>query len=808
MAVKQFIEVKFRPATADKTAATSASGPATLKGASRVQIRKDSLIELTGSVENGRLCYIEKIVPEGSATDGPAPSRREAVLWLTPDPNLGRAVAKVSRPFQEAAGLNYADTYRIVAAESAPEAAKDVVFEESTPADSVPSIQAKWMAAWVANLKAELDILDLVFPGMVLKDITFMRQKRTFVVRSVNGLEHNDCRVVPETSCTITTNAEVAAEVAAALRPPPDLQVAAIEGLEEQVRELNCALGLRSQRFAASLGTSGLVLHGGSGTGKSTVLDRIAATGWGAVHRIRPTDKSTAVADVFKACRSQPRNLVLVDDLDKLIDKERANRSTVINALADGLDAVSAYVRNSKEAPLVVVVAACRDYLSSIPEDLRHNGRFDWAVLLPPLDAKRRHAIISSLTSETIHPDARPELVSGLSERTHAYNGRDLHKLLHRVAALTLEKITLAGLSDPPAPDTAATGATGEEEEEEGEESSQQPSQPPFELPRDPAFYRDVFEAALLKVRPTAMQDVNLKPPPMRWDDISGQDTVKRELRFAVGVLTTPPDELRDHIGTPPKGFLLYGPPGCSKTMTAQAMATECGLNFFAVKGAELLNMYVGESERRVRDLFARARAAAPSMIFFDEIDSIAGSRRGFGDGGSSSSSSPSSSGGLNVLTTLLNEMDGFEDLRGVLVLAATNRPQSLDPAIMRPGRFDEIIYVPPPDAAARESILRRSLAPRRLAPGGIDMPRLVALTEGSSGAEVVSACRNAGKLALRRLLDPRRAEDGVGEGGGGGDDGDKGISMQDLETAITSQRKLITADMLQAYADWEKQFR
>ncbi|EJT74538.1 ATPase [Gaeumannomyces tritici R3-111a-1] len=791
MAVKQFIEIKFRPATADK--ATSASGPSTLKGASRVQIRKDSLIELTGSVENGRLCYIERIVPEGSATDGPAPTRREAVLWLTPDPNLGRAVAKVSRSFQEAAGLNYTDTYRIIAAESAPEAAKDVVFEEITPVDSAPPIQDKWMASWVANLKAELDILDLVFPGMVLKDITFMRQKRTFVLRSVNGLEHNDCCVVPETSCAIVTSAEAAAEAAAALLPPPDLQVAAIEGLEEQVRELNCALELLSGRFSASMGTAGLVLHGGAGTGKSTVLDRIAATGWGTVHRIRPTDKSSAIADVFKACRAQPRGLVLIDDLDKLIDKERANRSTVVNALAEGLDALSADMSNDNEkAPLVVVVAVCRDYLTSIPEELRYNGRLEWAVLLPPLDANRRRAIISALTSKTIHADARPDVVSSLSERTHAYNGRDLQKLLRRVAGLTLEKMKLGGLAGSPTPDAAVTGDPTRKPEDERD---QQPSQsPPPEPPRGPAFYRDVVETALLKVRPTAMQDVNLKPPPVRWDDISGQDAVKEELRFAVGVLTMPPDDLAEHIGAPPKGFLLYGPPGCSKTMTAQAVATECGLNFFAVKGAELLNMYVGESERQVRDLFARARAAAPSMIFFDEIDSIAGSRKGFGDGSSSSSGGS----GLNVLTTLLNEMDGFEDLRGVLVLAATNRPQSLDPAIMRPGRFDEIVYVPPPDAAARESILRRALAPRRLAPG-TDFARLVALSEGNSGAEVVGACRNAGKLSLRRRQKLRE---------GGGDDGYEGISMQDLETSIASQRKLITADMLQAYADWERQFR
>ena len=148
------------------------------------------------------------------------------------------------------------------------------------------------------------------------------------------------------------------------------------------------------------------------------------------------------------------------------------------------------------------------------------------------------------------------------------------------------------------------------------------------------------------------------------------------------------------------KGLLLYGPPGCSKTLSAQAMATEIGFNFFAVKSAELLNMYVGESERAVRDIFARARAASPSIIFFDEIESI-GSKRERGG----------RSNGVNVLTTLLNEMDGIETLKGVTVLAATNQPQALDLALLRPGRFDKLLYVAPPDLAGREEILLRQAA-------------------------------------------------------------------------------------------------
>lgn len=171
--------------------------------------------------------------------------------------------------------------------------------------------------------------------------------------------------------------------------------------------------------------------------------------------------------------------------------------------------------------------------------------------------------------------------------------------------------------------------------------------------------------------------------------------------------------------GAATKGVLLYGPPGCSKTLSAQAMATEVGFNFFAVKGAELLNMYVGESERQVREIFTRAKAASPSIIFFDEIDAIGGKRASGGR-----------NNGVNVLTTLLNEMDGIESLKGVMVLAATNQPQALDAALLRPGRFDQLIYVAPPDLAGREAILRVKQRKMDMA-DDVDIEVLAAMTEG-----------------------------------------------------------------------------
>lgn len=220
-------------------------------------------------------------------------------------------------------------------------------------------------------------------------------------------------------------------------------------------------------------------------------------------------------------------------------------------------------------------------------------------------------------------------------------------------------------------------------------------------------------------------------------------------------------------------------------------MATESSFNFFAVKGAELLNMYVGESERAVRTLFERARAAAPSIIFFDEIDSIGGQRSG-GPGGASASRS---TGAVNMLTTLLTEMDGFETLNGVLILAATNRPESIDPALMRPGRFDKVLYVGPPDLAAREAVFNVHLRGLALA-SDVDIQELARLADGYSGAEIKAVCNEAGMAVQDRYED---AEEGTVA---------LEIAMADLVAAMERTPRNITSQMLFGYEAWSRQFR
>lgn len=240
-------------------------------------------------------------------------------------------------------------------------------------------------------------------------------------------------------------------------------------------------------------------------------------------------------------------------------------------------------------------------------------------------------------------------------------------------------------------------------------------------------------------------------------------------------------------VSHPPKGLLLYGPPGCSKTLSAQAMATESGFNFFSVKAAEMLNMYVGESERAVRNLFERARNAAPAIIFFDEIDAIGGQRAGGASRGGSGT------GGVNTVTTLLTEMDGFESLKGVIVIAATNRPESIDPALMRAGRFSEVVYVGPPDLAAREAIFRVHLRGKPLA-DDVDLHELAVKAEGHSGAEITHVCEQTCLVVQKRYSKDKSGAARLE------------ITMDDLKDTLGKEQKAITSFMISDYERWGQQ--
>ncbi|KAI9745774.1 MAG: AAA+-type ATPase, partial [Candelina submexicana] len=420
-----------------------------------------------------------------------------------------------------------------------------------------------------------------------------------------------------------------------------------------------------------------------------------------------------AVRKVFTEALEYQPSLIIIDELQAIAGKTQSGSlqidiASIIGSELDRLD-------DSR----VLVVAATRRP-NEIDESLRKRGRLRFEIDIPIPDTNARIEILKVLRGLSLL--AADELSEGMGQRTHGFVGSDLEDLVEVAEEIAQDRHEAQSSSSARLHED--TSQSQVDDADLGEDSDFQVRQ-------------EDFESALLRVRPSAMREVFLDSPKVRWNDIGGQEDVKETLRQLVEW------PIRDaaHMAwlgiSPKKGLLLYGPPGCSKTLTAQALATEAGLNFIAVKGAELLSMYVGESERAVREVFRKARAASPSIIFFDEIDAIGASREGGGQGS-----------GVNVLTTILNEMDGIEQLKGVLVLAATNKPEVLDPALMRPGRLGTALYVGPPDLAARTEILR--IQSRKMKFGeDVDIDDLASRSEGYSGAEMVYVCEEAGSGAM-----------------------------------------------------------
>ncbi|KAK0619803.1 P-loop containing nucleoside triphosphate hydrolase protein [Immersiella caudata] len=753
------------------------------KQPSRIYVNEEALIELTGSKDGGKPVFVQRISP---ALDGSENPKREATLWKAPE-KLDKAVTQMYDAFRDACGYKLGEQVKISLAGGSLEEAKEVVMEVLAEGEKKDELLEEDVPVWEGFLAGRLSLVEHVHAGLVFKGLFVRGPERTWVVGEVNGSKNGNARYLDrKTRVRIRRGSEDGGE-GGGQKERGRLVVEGVKGMDAQVKELNRLLRSIGKESYRGIPNPNVVLHGGSGTGKTMLLDKIAKSGWGTVFRIQPKDKLSEIQEAFQRARLQQPSVVLIDQFERLIDKERNNRGAVISTLCEALDDLALVAQTKGVAPKVAVIAACSDYTVDIPNDLKEPNRFSYDIYLPLPDPESRKNILVSLDL-AVDPAKESNILNYLSERTHAYNGKDLVRLVEYARRLRYDREEQTSLPTEKLDIVAELNAF----------TLDTPSAPP-----EPIYTtRSDYEAAFKIIRPSAMHDINLRPPPLRWSDIGGQDAVKTSLRRAVRISNESPAILARYFDRPPKGFLLYGPPGCSKTMAAQAMATESGLNFLAVKGAELLNMYVGESERAVRALFQRAREVAPSIIFFDEIDSIGGQRHGFGN--SSGAGKGGATSGVNVLTTLLNEMDGFEALQGVVVLAATNRPQALDPALLRPGRFDDLIYVSPPDEDARKAIFK-GVSEKRLMHEDVDIEALARETEGYSGAEIKGICAVAGVAAYDRWIKSD------GEGLGDNPEGlgtTIGITMEDMRKAIASQKRQITPDMIRGFEDWERQFR
>ncbi|CEI69748.1 hypothetical protein FVEN_g7376 [Fusarium venenatum] len=752
------IDVKVRPL------ASASLEKASLQGAARVYVSKETLLSLNGTLEVGKHCILTRLESAAATKDSVREDdpqhqqelQREASLWSIKEKNLSPNVVVMTRAFQEASGFKIGDLIRISLAGTTPNAdevvVQDVTEKTDKTSDDLERLEefekaAKYKPSWEMLTAPAFVRAELLFPGMVVEATLSSKWRRNFKVISVNSQTNSLARFDPS-STTITVVDKEAADAEVDAQTGGELIVTGVPGMAPQLKALNVFLGA----FKTDVVIDGerescaFVIHGGHGTGKTFILDRIAATKWGKVHWIKPSDKLASMRETFKLAQSQQPSMILIDDLQDLITKDRSNHDSVIGLLRDELDDLAASALSSDSLPQVVIVATCSDFLTDIPEALRGPTRFGDHVPLPIPKIQERLEILEFLNLPIDPAEKQPALLE-LAQRTHAYSPLDLRMLCRKAKYDMGARLREAGVD-------RASAKTH------------------FLKASD-------IDKAKKAVRPTAMRDINLNPPTIHWQDVGGQDVLKKVLNRMIKYTKNPERSLRP----PPKGLLLYGPPGCSKTLSAQAAATESGFNFFAVKGAELLNMYVGETERAVRTLFERASNAAPSIIFFDEIDSIGGQRTGSG-------AASRSTGAVNMLTTLLTEMDGFEALSGVLILAATNRPESMDPALMRPGRFDQLLYVGPPDEATREAIFKVHLRGLPLAPD-VDIPKLSRLAEGYSGAEIKAICDETCMIVQERYDE---------------DENEKlELAMADLTVVLERTPRNITQQMIDGYEKWHR---
>jgi transitional endoplasmic reticulum ATPase len=366
-----------------------------------------------------------------------------------------------------------------------------------------------------------------------------------------------------------------------------------------------------------------------------------------------------------------------------------------------------------------VIVIAATNRPNAIDAALRRGGRFDREIEIGIPDRIGRLEILEVHTrGMPLAEDMSEETgLREIADMTHGFVGADISSLCKEAAMhairLILPKINI---------------------EEEI----------PPEIMEKIVVTRNDFQNALQTIEPSALREVFVEVPAVRWNEIGGLDMAKQELIEAVEWPLKYPEAFEAIHTQPPKGVMLFGPPGTGKTMLAKAVATESQANFISIKGPELLSKYVGESEKAVRETFRKARQAAPTIIFFDEIDSIVPPRGAAFDTGVTE----------RVVSQILTELDGLEELKNVVVIAATNRPDMVDPALLRPGRFDRFIYIRPPEIKEREAILKIHLKGKPLS-GEVDIKELARITEGYVGADIEAICREAAILALRDCIKP-----------------------------------------------------
>jgi len=571
----------------------------------------------------------------------------------------------------------------------------------------------------------------------------------------VRGRPHGAIKITDETSV------QVLSEPAPEKKGIPIVTYEDIGGLHEEIQRIRemVELPLRHPELFQRLGIEpprGVFLFGPPGCGKTLLAKAVANESDANFYVISGPEimskfygeSEARLREIFHKAQETAPSIIFIDELDAIAPKREEVTGEVerrvvaqLLSLMDGM---------GSRGNIIVIGATNRP--NAIDPALRRPGRFDREIEIGVPDRPGRFEVLQIHTRNM--PLAKDVDLQKLADLSHGYTGADLSSLCREAAMKALRRYL--------------------------PEINLEEEKIPHETLEKMEVRLEDFLAAYREITPSAMREVYVEIPTVKWDDIGGLLDVKQELIEAVEWPLKKP-EVFGRIGVqPPRGILLFGPPGCGKTMLARAISTESEANFISIKGPEIFSKWVGESEKAIREVFRKGRTAAPSIIFFDELDAVV-PRRGMGytDSGATE----------RVISQLLTEMDGIESLQNVVVVAATNRPDMLDPAALRPGRFDRLIYVPPPDERTRLQILKIHTKDMPLAKD-VNLEEIAAKSIGYSGADLQAVCREAGMIALRSNIKAKE------------------VSIKDFNEAVDKIKPSLSPDLENAYLGFVKRFK
>jgi transitional endoplasmic reticulum ATPase len=575
------------------------------------------------------------------------------------------------------------------------------------------------------------NLFDLFLKPYFLEAYRPVRKGDLFLVRGgMRAVEFKVVETDPEEYCIVAPDTVIHCEGEPIKREDEDRlddvgydDIGGVRKQLAQIREL-VELPLRHPQLFKNIGVKppkGILLYGPPGCGK-TLIARAVANETGAFFFLingpeimskLAGESESNLRKAFEEAEKNAPSIIFIDEIDSIAPKREKTQGEVERRIVSQLLTLMDGLKSRAH----VIVMGATNRPNSIDPALRRFGRFDREIDITIPDAIGRLEIMRIHTKNMKLEDTVD--LEAISGETHGYVGADLAQLCTEAALQCIrEKMDVIDLED----DTISA-----------------------EVLESMAVTQDHFRTALGISNPSALRETVVEIPNVTWEDVGGLEDVKRELKETVQYPVEHPEMFKKFGMQPSKGVLFYGPPGCGKTLLAKAIANECQANFISIKGPELLTMWFGESEANVREIFDKARQAAPCVLFFDELDSIARAR--------GSSSGDAGGAGDRVINQILTEMDGMGAKKNVFIIGATNRPDIIDPAIMRPGRLDQLIYIPLPDTPSRVAILKANLKNSPVAKD-VSLEFMAESTNGYSGADLTEICQRACKLAIRESIE------------------------------------------------------